>query len=326
MRLGAFFKLPTTPQKHAAEATKDELEVVSENAPSFIKKETISLVQEPEANNQALSKSPTRVSEYKRSFPPFFLISHTSLAPYNRFEKDHQSLVYATKALEDSIASWKTGSSSAITPKKGPIFDLPPYSRKFATSQAAVKSLVIEMTEREARPNHYSKQAKDDPSAKLKTIPMKTLKFYEDVRPPYHGTFTRPVSPRSSKKLARNPFARALPEIHYDEDSEAEWEEPEEGEELGSEDEEELGDEDDDMDDFLDDEEDPAAIKRKLIVSDMEPVSSGLCFEDHKNRACAATNPYRMEIILGKQYFQYCHQQLLIRNRVATPLDQSFQH
>jgi chromatin assembly factor 1 subunit A len=69
-----------------------------------------------------------------------------------------------------------------------------------------------------------------------------------------------------------------LPDTNYDYDSEAEWEEPEEGEDLNSEDEEEMSEDgDDDMDGFLDDEDDAmAGGKRRLIVGDLEPVSSGI--------------------------------------------------
>lgn len=112
----------------------------------------------------------------------------------------------------------------------------------------------------------------------LRQIPMKTLRFGEDVRPPYQGTFTRPVSEASARKLSRNPYHRGLPEVNYDYDSEAEWEEPEEGEDLDSEEDEEGSDDgDDDMDGFLDDEDDALlAGKRRPIVGDLEPVCSGL--------------------------------------------------
>lgn len=106
---------------------------------------------------------------------------------------------------------------------------------------------------------------------------MKSIKFGEDVRPPYQGTFTREVPAPSAKKLCRNPYYRGLPDVNYDYDSEAEWEEPEEGEELDSEEEEESDEGEDDMDGFLDDEDDAlAGGKRRLIVGDLEPVCSGI--------------------------------------------------
>ena len=117
-----------------------------------------------------------------------------------------------------------------------------------------------------------------DPRQLLCHIPIKLLKFHEDVRPPYQGTFTRFVPESSVVKVSRNPYHRVIPDINYDYDSEAEWEEPEEGEELESEEEEEGSDDgEDDLEGFLDDEDDAlAGGKRRLIVGDLEPVCSGI--------------------------------------------------
>ena len=112
----------------------------------------------------------------------------------------------------------------------------------------------------------------------LKNVPLKYLRFYEDVRPPYVGTFSKMPS-TTAEKLARNPFARAFGNFSYDYDSEAEWEEPEEGEELGSEDEEDAEDDDDgdDANDIIDDEDAvQLAPRRQQISEDQAPKSTGL--------------------------------------------------
>lgn len=118
----------------------------------------------------------------------------------------------------------------------------------------------------------------------LAAIPIKYLQFAEDVRPPYIGTFTKILEARARSNLCRNPFSRTLPAVNYDYDSEAEWEEPGEGEDLESEGEEEDEDEDaDDIEEFLDDAEetgDPSS-KRRLMCGDLEPISTGLCWENH---------------------------------------------
>jgi chromatin assembly factor 1 subunit A len=117
----------------------------------------------------------------------------------------------------------------------------------------------------------------------LRKIPMKFLKFQEDVRPPYRGTYTsRPITGIS--KLARNPLRRDLPNTDYDYDSEAEWiEDDEDAEELMSEgdNDKEEDDGDEDMDGFLDDKK-----KRNTNVKMI---------------------PYRMEIILGSSPFTYSY-------------------
>jgi len=71
---------------------------------------------------------------------------------------------------------------------------------------------------------------------------MKFLAFEENVRPPYHGTFSR----NSTKVKARRPLEKD-DEIDYEYDSEAEWEQGDEneGESIGgseADEEEEPGD------------------------------------------------------------------------------------
>jgi chromatin assembly factor 1 subunit A len=119
----------------------------------------------------------------------------------------------------------------------------------------------------------------------LDQTPMRFLHFHQDVRPPYYGTWTKPLTSRQAKHLARNPRYQ-LNLFDYDYDSEAEWEEPEEGEELNSDDDEEEDEDEDDMDDFLDDanEKSKAAAKRGLFISDLVPVSSGLQWEDNDGK------------------------------------------
>lgn len=150
----------------------------------------------------------------------------------------------------------------------------------------------------EVKPSSSSSRRR--PQELLRKVRMKSLKFGEDVRPPYQGTFTRKVPKSSAQKIARNPFRRCLPETNYDYDSEAEWEEPEEGEELDSEEEEEAEDDvDDDMDGFLDDEDEdePADGKRRLIVGDLEPQASGLRWQTTSNTVDPLLQMYKIETI-----------------------------
>ena len=139
----------------------------------------------------------------------------------------------------------------------------------------------------------------------LKHVPFKILKFWEDVRPPYTGTYTKEPSNISLASLARNPHRR-VQELDYEYDSEAEWEEPGEDEEdLGSEDEEEEDIEGEDFDGFLDDADDEVTKSRRaLMVGDnLEPVSTGLCFEDEKGRVSTIeVLHFKMDILNGKSH------------------------
>lgn len=138
----------------------------------------------------------------------------------------------------------------------------------------------------------------------LKRIPLKHLKFHEDVRPAYYGTVTSVESLASLQKLAKNPIAKDLP-LNYDYDSEAEWvDDGEDGEadDVSLLDEEDVEEEDGEgLDDFLDDSEDVGRGPR-MVTGTMEPESSGVCFEDRMRKN---PNPqmykFRMEFMIREQ-------------------------
>jgi len=151
--------------------------------------------------------------------------------------------------------------------------------------------------------------------ALLEDTPMKNLQFHQDVRPAYYGTWTKPLTTKQVRHLARNPSYK-LDLFDYDYDSEAEWEEPEEGEELNSDDDDEEEDGEDDMDDFLDDanEKSKLAAKRGLFISDLIPVSSGLRWEGPKGslipnaaRDTVDFSPLTMRFLLGKCHVLILH-------------------
>jgi chromatin assembly factor 1 subunit A len=104
-----------------------------------------------------------------------------------------------------------------------------------------VKDILLKLQKAEDDSTHLPKNQSSGTSTRpedlLRKVTMKSLKFGEDIRPPYQGTYTRHVPASSAKRLSRNPYYRGLPDTDYDYDSEAEWEEPEEGEELDSEEE-----------------------------------------------------------------------------------------
>ncbi|KAJ5104698.1 hypothetical protein NUU61_002045 [Penicillium alfredii] len=218
------------------------------------------------------------LSDYRREFPDFFVQSHTTLAPTHRFERDSEALKHVRQTVDAFLAHPQE--PQPFHPSE--VFHTIPYHRRRGLRTATVKQILLQMQDAsdattQLGENHKS-TADSKPHDLLRRIPMKSLKFSEDVRPPYQGTYTRVVSEGSAKKLSRNPYHRGLPDTNYEYDSEAEWEEPEEGEDLDSEEEEEGSDEgDDDLDGFLDDEDDAfAGGKRRLIVGDLEPVCSGI--------------------------------------------------
>lgn len=151
-----------------------------------------------------------------------------------------------------------------------------------------------------SRKESQAKKLLNNAQDQLDTIPMKYLRFYEDVRPAYVGTITTPMTYHKLRTLSRRPAGRILP-LAYDYDSEAEWVE-DDGEDLDdAEDEEEDPDGDEDMDDFVDDSEAAPTIIRPGFEADSVPVSTGLCFENQKRLGPSATvYKYRLEFLLGK--------------------------
>lgn len=207
-------------------------------------------------------------SEYEAFFLPFHLTSHTRL-PKDYFDKFQQ--------IEEDY-DWNIDSALDSLPRL-------PISRKPRRHQFPVKEIIdllqgsssqnpIDLTS-DCSKQKYALQL-------LNETPMKYLHFWEDVRPPYYGTWTKSLTAQQWRHLARNPFYQ-LDLFDYDYDSEAEWEEPEEGEDLNSDDEEEEDDGEDDMAEFLDDEETAGdAPRRKLFKTDLIPNCSGLQWEDDK--------------------------------------------
>lgn len=249
-----------------------------------------------------------RRTPYEEIFPAFYKKDDVTLAPISRFERDEEAI----EVLQTTIDGYLVGNQTPDTQRAfnplllfhlEPSYDLKPRGRQYAPvreimSEFAGSSskMAIDLTTTDSQNSQIKRT-----SEMLRRIPMKILHFNEDVRPPYKGTYTkRPVT--STMKLARNPLRKDLPNTDYDYDSEAEWVEDEDGEDLKSDGEEDEDvDDGEDMDGFLDDEGDETANSKRLVIQgDLEPVSTGLCWEDRtKRNSNVKMMKYRMEIILS---------------------------
>lgn len=235
-------------------------------------------------------------SDYDKSFPPFFIHAHTTVAPRNRHARDNETAEWAAAQVTNARQSNETGNHTDETRNVLRKAFLSSRSKdlKRQDRRVHVKEIVARIHGSATNPidlTSANATESKDPLQMLRNIPIKFLKYAEDVRPPYIGTYSKAPLGHSTSKLCRNPFSRALPAMNYDYDSEAEWEEPEEGEELNSEGEEEGDDDDDeDMAGFLDDEEADAP-KRRHLMGDVEPVCTGLLW---------ASSPLESEVQYGK--------------------------
>ena len=236
-----------------------------------------------------------QASEYERLFPPFFVQSHTNIAPQSQFSRDRDSLKYAQCRIDEGLSSC----SGTVNDNHAPVFDpiklfhLSPHhlSRKHHRRWFSVKEIVNSIHGTAHRPIDLTESGHENslrnPTDLLKCVTIKYLKFAEDVRPPYIGTYSKISNRPKGLKLSRNPFAKTIPATDYGYDSEAEWEEPGEGEDLNSEGEEEAGEdeEEDEMEGFLDDEEGSeiiraANLKQRSLNGDLEPLCTGLRWEN----------------------------------------------
>ncbi|KAF2646708.1 hypothetical protein P280DRAFT_545015 [Massarina eburnea CBS 473.64] len=308
MKLIAFFTKPKSTGDSSVKTTVDNIQTPATGpislAPCTVVTNTNSAPPSPQ---KAIVKSAQ--SDYDRFFLPFSLPAHTILAPYNVFMEKRGARAAAKDRMNKLIAREEVESEPITMETLRSVF--PKRRRGLNTATISevvglVNSSADDAIELTGEPNANQQKPLD----MLKQIPMKYLRFPEDVRPPYYGTYTKLHESVEERKLARNPILRGLKDLNYDYDSEAEWEEPEEGEDLGSEGEEDLDEDgDEDMDGFLDDDDDPE-IKRRLLSGDQEPVSSGLCWEDQdgvsilndgSGAICTDFKEFRMGFLLEPQ-------------------------
>jgi chromatin assembly factor 1 subunit A len=322
MRLGAFFQKPATPAK--TQSTPDNLvdsdvrarrrslsletyddiadEIRRSASPSKAAKGTPNATQpaKPAKPSQlAVQQTPSMplISDYRKHFLPFDLQSHTVLAPLRHADRssddNDKALASFDTELHDPTLQEKY--DLGLVPSYAGIQSLFPAEQRgyengnFLSARQIVEQIHGSSSQQPIDLTH--EKSSRNPVDLLQSLPLRYLHFAEDVRPPYFGTYTKIRSSRSSRRLSRNPFARERDDTNYDYDSEAEWEEPEEGEDLlnDEDDEAESNSDPDEMDEFLDDEHDEMRNKRKMITGDLLPVSTGLCWQDEKQKVIPST-------------------------------------
>ncbi|EQB45380.1 hypothetical protein CGLO_15752 [Colletotrichum gloeosporioides Cg-14] len=289
-KLMSFFtpkKAPVTPKKESpAAAVKTESPAkaaAAESTPAPVKKE--------------------QKSEYEKRFKPFFVHETVRMAK-NPFEMDEEAHAAKSQILDEYIDGKRTlAASSKFNPVE--IFQLPcrpaPRGRIYPPVRYTMEKMQKLIQKAEGAGEEDRKAITKETADALRKIPVKTLRFWQDVRPPYKGTVTlRPYQAGKDgmRRLARNPTLRGLVPVNYDHDSEAEWESEGEDVDIDDDDEEDLDGDGEDMDEFLDDSEDNGPA-RFVSANGLEPVSTGVCWEDRKRMGPNRTMyEHRMEFIL----------------------------
>jgi len=281
MKLTSMFARPaTTPKKEPATAKADEAQV-SGSTPKREAKET---------------------SLYEQMFKPFFVKENVRLANCGS-PWDDETTAVKIKILDEYLAGEREQPSSKfdrlealdapLKPRCGRVY--PSVRKLMAELDGGSSNAPIDLTT-----ESQNAQIRQTMEA-LKTIPLKSIKFREDVRPPYIGTISGlPAGVKSLQKVARRPISKLLP-LNYDYDSEAEWQE-EEGEDVDDlDDDDEEADPDEDMTDFLDDSE--AILPARMgFDGSMEPESTGLCWEESAQKPEPVLYKHRLEFILGTHF------------------------
>ena len=265
-------------------------------------------------------------SDYTKTFQPFFVRPGVKLAPFRK-ACGPEVVVEDSCQVMDRVLFKSTAVSSdemdidgpgnriivdaTIPDKPSPsdfkvLFGFPPSKwKKGSIPKFSTKQILAGLNSSPA-PDIFGTRKADntDYVAELQKLPRKILKYAEDVRPAYRGTYTR-VPTTSGLRKGRNPFQRSLPGVEYDYDSEAEWvQEPDDdGEDIMSEEDEdpmETGSADE-MDDFLDDEEE--VVKKKInIAGPLIPAASGLMWDGEGPQSDELMH-YKIGILIGKLVF-----------------------
>ncbi|TVY44395.1 Chromatin assembly factor 1 subunit [Lachnellula occidentalis] len=291
--LGSFFNIPAVPAKSRSGSVGSRGRGSMSPAPQN---------SNPSLGAPSPAPNKSKTTTYDRLFPEFFIHHDVKVAAINRFERDEE----ATETISQTIDSYLLGNKSLARRSfdATKLFHLPGTDSLRGKRCMPVREIMAELSGKAERPIDLTTDSQNSQIKKkhdlLKQVPMKFLCFREDVRPPYRGTYTkRPMNGIS--RLARNPLRKELPNTDYEYDSEAEWVEDEDAEDCNSDgDEEEDAEDGEDMEGFLDDENDEMNhSKRMVIQGDLEPVSTGLCWEnDRRKNTNDKLNPYRMEIIV----------------------------
>ncbi|EPE33469.1 hypothetical protein GLAREA_06482 [Glarea lozoyensis ATCC 20868] len=302
-KLNSFFSIPSTAAKGRRGSVDSKERGSASPAPE---NSNLGLPTAVATTTAAVTPKKPERSCYEKTFPDFFVHNDVKLAKCSKFERDGDAI----EALEKTLDGYLDGSRSPDRTKPRPfdandLFHLSGQDVQRGKHCMPVRDIMAEFFGIASKPIDLTTDSQNSQIKRrgdlLRRVPLKLLSFAEDVRPPYRGTYTsRPVN--GMTKLARNPLRRDLPDTNYDYDSEAEWVEDDDAEDCNSDRDEEEGDEDaEDMDGFLDDENDDLANAKRAIIpgNDLEPVSTGLCWEDkHKRNTNVKMLPYRMEIII----------------------------
>lgn len=186
----------------------------------------------------SLDREEVRFKAYDADFLPFFQKKNVVMAPTDRLRQED---------LEKRKKEFQIGLESGSRSTAGEIFDIVSEQPclNYTTSQQLVEAL-----------NSSSLTENTVVQLFKKLPPIKYLRFYENSKPPYVGTWCSEEHLKVALTPA-NPLDTSLTSYDYGYDSDLDWQEEGEGDDIDDleDGEEEEEDGDDDMDDFVDNSE-----------------------------------------------------------------------
>lgn len=253
-----------------------------------------------DANNTA--PEDTKItSDFDATFLPFYLRANVTLCEPNSFSKPPDVLMRIQTNMDTILKAGVnpkncTNAESAKPQDSNSHESLADYLK----ARRVKRGYKLPYQTRDAVEAFNAGSANDEKRLVkiLQSLPQKYISFSENVRPPYAGTFTKPVTrfPRN------NPFYRIPVEeagFNYDYDSEIEWtQEDEDGEDLDMDDEsddnDDLAMEDDDLDGFVSSDESGAPQRRMMIAGPLTPVTM---WNDKSDTANETFAPMAIDIL-----------------------------
>jgi chromatin assembly factor 1 subunit A len=291
LRIASFFTVKKKPATTLVPATTSDGAIGSENSHGT------------DASSSTKEEKKV-VSDFDANFLPFYLRANVTLCELNCFSKPPEVLMRIQTYLDTILKTNDGGANaegSASTETK-PLQDSSAREplAEYLKARRVKRGYKLPYQTRDAVEAFNAGTAADETRLVkiLQSLPQKHIAFSENVRPPYVGTFTKPVTrfPRN------NPFYRIPTEetgFNYDYDSEIEWtQEDEDGEDLDMEDEsdenEDFITEDDDLDGFVSSDESGAPQRRIMIAGPLTPVT---VWNDGSNSAHATLAPMAVDVL-----------------------------
>ncbi|KAI5955160.1 RLF2 [Candida jiufengensis] len=237
---------------------------------SFFQASPQKRVKESSASSEEESTpSKPKLNDYETTFLPFFVQHNVSLENTKNYSTEK------TKEELDSILSGVTKSSIF----ESSLIDLKPKPTS-TTSSITPESILNALNIPTTREYEIHEMI-------LSLSPIRYIRFYENSKPPYIGTWCSQKHNQQQQQIIKNPLNTELTGLDYEYDSDLEWNEgdgEDEDIDLDDDDEEEEIEEDEEDQDFVEQDQAQHQIPKKnlIIINKWNDETNKQFFENFK--------------------------------------------